>query len=100
MDGSGNSEAVVRLAGDVDVAMAPALRYEITEAIESQPPGGRVVVDLAQVEFVDSMTLGTLAELKARAEHEGIAFVLAAPSPRVVRILHIAGLAGLFGVDG
>lgn len=99
MSESDDDVAVVRLIGDVDVAMTAALRYEITEAIESQRPGGRVVVDLAEVSFVDSMTLGTLADLKARAEHEGVGFAFLSPNARIVRILHIAGLAGVFGID-
>lgn len=91
--------AVVRPIGDVDLAMAAALRWEITEALETQLPGGRVVVDLAEVEFIDSLALGVLVEAKARAGHAGVDFELVNPGPRIVRTLKIAGLAGVFGVD-
>ena len=100
MTESADHGVVVRLTGDVDMAMIAALRYEVSEAIDAAGPAGRVTVDLDGVDFVDSMALGALVELKARAEHEGVQLVLASPSSRVRRIVRIAGLAGVLGLDG
>ena len=57
----------------------------------------RLVVDLSDVTFVDSTTLGAFVEARA-ALAGGDAFVLAAPGLEVRRALEVSGLDRHFAV--
>jgi anti-sigma B factor antagonist len=80
---------VVHLAGELDLYNAPEVRAALEEVAGSNP--ARVVVDLAEVEFVDSTVLGVLIEARRRFE-ERAAFLLAAPGHEVRRALEVSGL--------
>ena len=82
-------DVIVRLAGELDLYNAPILREALGAAVE-QPPR-RLVVDLAEVSFVDSTALGVLLEARGllRDREE---FVLAAPGAETRRTLQVSGL--------
>jgi anti-anti-sigma factor len=84
VDGS----VVVRLAGELDLYNAEEVRAALTQAIESGPR--RVVVDMAEVEFVDSTALGVLIEARSKLGREGLA--LAAPQLDTRRTRQVSGL--------
>jgi anti-sigma B factor antagonist len=84
VDGS----VVVRLAGELDLYNAEEVRAALTQAIESTPR--RVVVDMADVEFVDSTALGVLIEARSKLGRDGLA--LAAPQLDTRRTLQVSGL--------
>jgi anti-sigma B factor antagonist len=79
---------VVRLAGELDLYNAEEVRTALANAASSSP--ARVVVDLAEVDFVDSTALGVLVE--ARAKVGGQRLVLAAPQLDTRRTLQVSGL--------
>jgi anti-sigma B factor antagonist len=80
---------VIRLVGELDLYNAPAIRSALVEVCDEQP--GRLIVDLADVDFVDSTALGVLIEARARlANHQS--FLLAAPGRETHRALTISGL--------
>lgn len=87
---------VVRLGGELDVYNAGVVREALMNAAGRGVPG-RVVVDLAQVSFVDSTLLGVLVEARTRFAN-GRAFVLAAPGLEVRRALEVSGLDRHFDV--
>lgn len=87
--------AVVALAGDLDVASAPAAAAAIQEGIG---PGQRVIVDLEAVQFAASHALGALAVAAKRARRAGGGVLLAAPQAAVLRVLELTGLAEMFCV--
>jgi anti-sigma B factor antagonist len=72
---------VVEVRGDVDIATAPVLAQRLTEAVTSSCA---VVVDLAEVGFMDSTGLGVLVAAFNRAKAAGTTLVLARPQ-RIVR---------------
>ncbi len=78
---------VVRLRGELDLYNAEDIRSALADAAARKPP--RIVVDLSEVEFVDSTVLGVLIETRSRA---GRGFVLAAPQHETRRTLQISGL--------
>jgi anti-sigma B factor antagonist len=87
---------VVRLAGELDLYNANTVREALLEAAEEGPPE-RIVVDLSEVEFMDSTTLGVLIEARTRlANRKG--FLLAAPGLETRRALQISGLDRHFSV--
>jgi anti-sigma B factor antagonist len=80
---------VVRLAGELDLYNAPGLREHLLAAAAEAP--SRLVVDLAEVDFVDSTALGVLIEARSKLPDRR-AFVLAAPGVETHRALTISGL--------
>lgn len=81
---------VLTLTGQLDVATAPDLRQTLQQV--QYAGDGRVVVDLAGVEFLDSFGLGVLIGGVKRARSHGGRLVLAAASRRVMQIFELAGL--------
>jgi anti-sigma B factor antagonist len=86
---------VVRLGGELDLYNAHEVRAALTDAADSRPE--RVVVDLSQVEFIDSTALGVLIEARTRLENRR-AFLLAAPGAETRRALEVSGLDRHFGI--
>jgi anti-sigma B factor antagonist len=86
---------VVKLAGELDLYNAPQVRLALSEACGDSTD--RVVVDLSEVEFIDSTALGVLIEARTRLENRR-AFLLAAPGLETRRALEISGLDRHFAV--
>ena len=84
-----NGAVVVHLVGELDLYNAPEVREALLEVCEEKPE--RLVVDLAEVDFVDSTALGVLIEARTRLENRQ-AFLLAAPGLETHRALTISGL--------
>lgn len=81
--------AIVRLAGELDLYNAEQLRASLLEVCDGTPE--RLVIDLEQVDFIDSTALGVLIEARSRLA-SGRAFALAAPGVETHRALQISGL--------
>ena len=91
-----NGALVVRLGGELDVYNAGVVRDALLE-VAGRTEDGRLVVDLAQVSFVDSTLLGVLVEARTRVADRR-AFLLAAPGLEVRRALEVSGLDRHFEV--
>jgi anti-sigma B factor antagonist len=87
--------AIVQLAGELDLYNATVVRGALTDACADSP--NRIVVDLSQVEFIDSTALGVLIEARTRLDNRR-AFLLAAPGLETKRALEISGLDRHFTV--
>jgi anti-sigma B factor antagonist len=79
---------VVRLTGELDLYNAEEVRSALATAIAEQPRF--VVVDLADVEFVDSSALGVLLEARSQLGPNGLR--LAGPQLGTRRTLEVSGL--------
>ena len=86
---------VVRLGGELDLYNASTVREALNGANAGSPE--RVVVDLAEVEFIDSTALGVLIEARTKLANRQ-AFLLAAPGLETRRALQISGLDRHFTV--
>ena len=86
---------VVKLAGELDLYNAQQVREALTDACSESPQ--RVVVDLSEVEFIDSTALGVLIEARTKLGNRR-AFLLAAPGLETRRALEISGLDRHFTV--
>ena len=86
--------AVLRVAGEVDVYTAPALREGLIDLLHA---GARhVIVDTSEITFLDSTGLGVLVGgLKRLRAHDG-SLALACGQERVTRLLDLTGLNRLF----
>jgi anti-sigma B factor antagonist len=86
---------VVRLAGELDLYNAQVVRESLAGACSDSPE--RVVVDLGEVEFIDSTALGVLIEARTKLNNRR-GFLLAAPGLETRRALEISGLDRHFTV--
>jgi anti-sigma B factor antagonist len=86
---------VVKLAGELDLYNASQVRDALREVCSDSPQ--RVVIDLSEVEFIDSTALGVLIEARTRIDNRR-AFLLAAPGLETRRALEISGLDRHFSV--
>ena len=84
-----NGAVVVRLVGELDLYNAPEVRTALLELCAEKPE--RLVVDLGEVDFVDSTALGVLIEARTKLVN-GRSFLLAAPGLETHRALTISGL--------
>jgi anti-sigma B factor antagonist len=96
-DDGGGSSAIARLAGELDAAHAPTAREELLPLLV---PGVTLVLDLAELEFMDSAGLGVLVLALTRARSEGGSLVVANPTRRIHRLLVTSKVADLFTITG
>jgi anti-sigma B factor antagonist len=67
--------ALVIATGEVDVNVVPELRARLAEALETG--GGRIVVDLSEVTFIDSLSLSAIIGARRKLEPPGRLAVVA-----------------------
>jgi anti-sigma B factor antagonist len=84
-----NGAVVIHLVGELDLYNAPEVRAALLEICAEQPE--RMVIDLAQVEFVDSTALAVLIEARAKLDNRD-SFLIASPGLETHRALTISGL--------
>jgi anti-sigma B factor antagonist len=81
---------IAELAGELDIASAPALREQLLSLL--RPGSSRLVIDLSKVSLCDASGLAVLVGIGRRARLLGGFLRLAAVSPQADRVLHITGL--------
>jgi anti-sigma B factor antagonist len=87
---------ILRLLGEIDLSRAPALRHHLNEALGSHPP--RLIIDLAEVPYMDSSGVATFVEAMQVARRTGSALVLCGLQERVRSIFEIARLDMVFTI--
>jgi anti-sigma B factor antagonist len=85
--------AVISIAGELDLATAPQLKWRLVDALEAGL--GAIVVDLGDVTFMDSTALGVLVGVR-RGLDVGARLAIVCTHPGVLNIFQIAGLDGAF----
>jgi anti-sigma B factor antagonist len=87
---------VLRLRGDVDMAAADVLTAALSRAVTEPVP--EVVVDLADVGFLDSTGIRVLLEGRERAQERDVMVTARNPQPVVLNVLRLTNVAELFGL--
>lgn len=82
---------VLTLRGELDLAAAPLLAAEIERAEGAERP--IVVLDLAELEFIDSTGLRVILAARERAVECGREFAVTPGTPQVRRLFEIAGVS-------
>lgn len=88
---------VIEVAGELDLATAPLLHERLADIIDAQG-NLAVVLDLAELTFVDSSGLTALVTAHKRLQSHGGRLVLTRPGPATRRALEITGLHRLLTV--
>lgn len=93
-DEHGNKLTTVQCHGRLVSETAGKLKEVVKPLI---PQGGRIVVDLSDVNYMDSSGLGTLVGLKASALHQGLCILeFVNMTPRILELVRITHLTQLF----
>jgi anti-sigma B factor antagonist len=83
--------AVVTISGELDLASSPALEEELERVAASN--ASLVIVDLRELEFMDSTGLSVLVRAHQRAAESSQRFGLVNGSQQVQRLLSLTGVA-------
>jgi anti-anti-sigma factor len=85
---------LIAVSGDLDIAATPELSTVLLIALQS--PGSTVVLDLADVQFIDSTALGTLLRAGAEIESAGKTLRVVCAGGPVRRLLEMTNLTNRF----
>ncbi len=88
---------LLEVQGDLDNALVARMRESLFSAAASSPP--RIVIDMAEVSFVDTVGLRTLIAARRRCAAAGTDFALRSPSRAVLRLLSVTHLESVFDVE-
>ena len=87
---------LARLSGEVDVFVFPDIKDKLLGAVRAGHD--RIIIDLKDVEYIDSSGLGVLVVTHKEARERGGRIAVVCPKPQLRRIFEITGLSKLFGV--
>ena len=90
-------DAVIRLAGDLELATAALVESEVERA--SATDCERIVFDLRGLRFLDSTGIRALLEARDRCRADGRSFALLLEPGGVRRTLEICGLLDMLDHD-
>ena len=88
---------VLVMRGEIDLHNSPELRNDLLSLLGRQRPR-RLVLDLAQVPYMDSSALAVFVEALKQMRQAGGKIFLCALQPRVKGLLEIARLTTVFGI--
>jgi anti-anti-sigma factor len=86
----------LQLCGELDVATAPVLRERLASAFSARP--AELVLDVSELEFVDSSGLGMLLSAQKRSLEGGVALSICGAGPQLSQLLVITGLVEVLNV--
>jgi anti-sigma B factor antagonist len=89
-----DGDVVLRVSGEIDAAVSPRFRDRLGELLDVSRDD--VLVDLADVSFIDSSGLAVLVHAHHQLDGTGRRIVIARSSRTVTRALELAGLRALF----
>ena len=92
----GPASSTLRVTGEIDMSTAPTVHEAAINAIRVYTA---LDIDLSDVTFMDSAGLHVLLATQRRAERHGGYLRLLHPTPRVMRVLEVTGVDGLFEIE-
>jgi anti-sigma B factor antagonist len=84
-------DRVIRVGGELDLATVPALADELDAAVNG--PASRVVVDMSDLEFIDSTGIAVLVRAMGREGGSSRLRFVPSRAPGVIRTLEMTGVA-------
>jgi anti-sigma B factor antagonist len=88
--------AVIAVRGELDAATAPQLRNELDDRVSEGED--QLVVDLCEVEFLDSAALGVLVGTLKQLRAYGGNLSLVCTQPRILHVFQITQLEEVFAI--
>jgi len=87
----------VRLAGEIDLSVAPLLRQSLTDLVRQGH--NKLLIDLTGVTFIDSSAIGVLLSTVRRLRRRRGSLAVLCPNPRLRRLFELVGHNLIFPVD-
>ena len=87
---------VVDVEGDIDLSRSSSFQQSLLELVDQRPE--RIVINLADVPYMDSSGVASLVKLLSRARRNSLAVCLVALGPRVRSIFEITRLDSVFDI--
>lgn len=84
---------VALLRGELDTTDAEAVAYAV---VALTADGQQLIIDLETLDFIDCHAVGALLGARATARRAGGDVLLAAPRGRVLRVLTLLGVPGVY----
>lgn len=82
---------VLAVSGELDLAASPTLEEELDRAFADSAE--HLIIDLRELDFIDSTGLSVLVKAHQRAEDSGRRFGLVNGGSQVRRLLNLTGIA-------
>jgi anti-sigma B factor antagonist len=93
----GGETVRIFLRGELDVSTSPDLLAQLQES--HALGASEVIVDLSELDFIDSTGLSVLVTMRNRARDEKTRFAVTSPSERFLSVVRVAGLNDFFDFD-
>jgi anti-sigma B factor antagonist len=87
---------IVDVTGDIDMATSPSLRRTLLETLKKIP---RLVVNLHEVQYVDSSGIASLVEVLKEARDQKKRLILFGLNPTVREALQLMRLTKIFEIQ-
>jgi anti-sigma B factor antagonist len=87
---------IIKLSGELDAYLAPEVRERVEEVLGCGAQW--VLMDLTEVEYIDSVGLGIMVGAAKRANERGGDLSIACGRPNVLRVFEISGTKELLNV--
>jgi len=91
-----DGQLLVALQGELDADNTSAFLQRVKAAHEAP---AELVIDVANLEFIDSSGLSAFLKLRDTVIAGGGSFAVTGPTPAVRRVFDIAGLLDVFGLS-
>jgi stage II sporulation protein AA (anti-sigma F factor antagonist) len=88
----------IKLRGEIDHHSAVAIRTQIDDMIRSKRPQ-KLNIDMSVIDFMDSSGLGLIMGRYAAMKSIGGELCVTDPSPRVQRIMSLAGMERVINIS-
>ncbi len=88
---------VVVPRGDIDFSRSPMLRTELMQVMQEKKPR-RLVVDLSEVEYMDSSGVAALIEALSHQRKGDAKLILCSLQPKVVSMFQVVRLDRVFTI--
>ncbi len=92
-----DGHVVVRLHGELDMATSPALHQALAGAFDGN--GTSIVVDLANLTFMDSTGIAVLLGACHQADDAGQSLVVRSPRRPVLKALRLTGVDKILAIE-
>ena len=89
---------VVAASGEVDAYTGPELLEALTDSLRQTETPTWLLVDLLEVQYLDSIGLGILVQAAKEAAERGGAMAVACHTPVVLKVFDISGTRQMLGV--
>lgn len=88
----------VKLIGEVDIYNANELKTKLTEVLNSNK-GNKVVINLSELEYIDSTGLGIFINMYELAQKENTKILLTKVRSKLMQLFKTTGLDNIFYIE-